>query len=136
MISVKIVKCFISIYFLLFAGRLFILRITVDGMFAPRRPKQRIYPTLRSEIETKRNLISQKVGRKIYRMLCEGFYFVRLIILSKSSSVEMNLSHPFLFNPFCNSLSPLHNFPLICSVKATNSVSSISISLVNDSAKS
>jgi len=38
-------------------------------MFAPRRPKQRIYPTLKGKIETKSNLISQKVGRKIYRVL-------------------------------------------------------------------
>ena len=45
------------------------LAVTVDGMFAPRRPKQRIYPTLKRLIETKGNLISRKVGREIYRVL-------------------------------------------------------------------
>ena len=44
-------------------------------MFAPRRPKQRIYPTLKWPIETKGNLISQKVGRKIYRVLAPGCLF-------------------------------------------------------------
>jgi len=55
------------------------LALTVGGMFAPRRPKQRIYPTLRSEIGTKSNLITQKVGRKIYRVLC-GVFILLVII--------------------------------------------------------
>jgi|GEM_PF-5951837 hypothetical protein len=44
-------------------------------MFAPQRSKQRIYPTIKRLIETKSNLISQKVGRKIYRVLPTGFLY-------------------------------------------------------------
>ncbi len=42
--------------------------------FAPRRAKQVIYPTLKSQIETNSNLIGQKVGRKIYHVLATGNY--------------------------------------------------------------
>ena len=44
-------------------------------MFAPRRTKQVIHPTLKSQIETNNNLIGQKVGRKIYRVLAAGILF-------------------------------------------------------------
>ena len=47
--------------------------LTDNGMFASRRLKLRIYPTLRTEIGTKSNLITQKVERKKYRVLAHVF---------------------------------------------------------------
>jgi hypothetical protein len=60
------------------------LQLTVGGMFAPRRPKQRIYPTLKRLIETKGNLISRKVGRKIYRVLAVGLFFSLSFLIQKT----------------------------------------------------
>ena len=45
-----------------------------------------IHPTLRAKIETNSNLISQKVGRKMYRVLAKVFYLVKLIFHSASFS--------------------------------------------------